>query len=88
MDPVNLWMHPWKPFLPLVNMSQFIPLVGTIPTVWQIIFAFILLMLLSLYYLFLVIRVNPWRKATSSAKASRPRTHVKRRRQKNQRGRR
>lgn len=58
---MNMWLEPWKPILPVVNMSSFIPLVDDLPSVWQTVFAIILLTLLVAYYLFLVIRAYPWR---------------------------
>lgn len=58
---MTMWLEPWKPFLPVLNMSSFIPLVDQLPAIWQTVFAIILLTLLAAYYLFLVIRENPWR---------------------------
>lgn len=72
MNVTSPWVQPWKPFLPLVDMSQFIPLVDTIPIVWQMVFGFILLTLLVTYYIFLVIRASPWRKPPSPPQKPEP----------------
>src|SRR5690349_20818893 len=61
MDP---WLQSWKLYIPvsLVDVSQFFSLVGSIPKLWQTVFAVILLSLLSIsllftiYHQFLVLR--------------------------------
>ena len=72
---MDLWSRPWKSFPPLAKEKQFIPLLGTIPPLWQAVFVVTLFILLIVYYLFLVIDINPWRrphrKATVKKRSSR-----------------
>ncbi len=51
MDP---WLQSWNLFASLVDVSQFISLVESIPKLWQTVFAVVLLSLLSISLLFTI----------------------------------
>ena len=53
---MDSWLLPWKPFILLIDMSQLVSLVDSLPQPWTTIW----FTLFTIYCVFLVIRVNPW----------------------------